>query len=256
MRRWRERQCRLADLSSRRRAAIAARHVVPRGARASRSSGAPTRTGSGPARPGPSPFTRPAGNDARGVRRRLPRLAWRDWPGARHRGAARSRAGSDIDAVLVGDGPELASGPRGGGRHRRHHVHRRAAPRADARRVWPRPTSASRPSMSAAHAPLPLAFYWSPLKVFEYMAAGLPVVAPSDSAPGLDCRAIGREGLLYDPEVPGALADALAELTRSPGGPPAVRRGGAGARGARVQLGGALPEARRVIRRAAERRSI
>ena len=34
------------------------------------------------------------------------------------------------------------------------------------------------PFDTAAHAPLSLAFYWSPLKVFEYMAAGLPVVAP------------------------------------------------------------------------------
>ena len=37
-----------------------------------------------------------------------------------------------------------------------------------------------------AHRPLSLGFYWSPLKIFEYMAAGLPVVAPAvDRIPSL-----------------------------------------------------------------------
>ena len=31
----------------------------------------------------------------------------------------------------------------------------------------------------AAHRPLSLGFFWSPLKIFEYMASGLPVVAPA-----------------------------------------------------------------------------
>src|SRR5204862_7298041 len=48
-----------------------------------------------------------------------------------------------------------------------------------------------------AHAPLSLGFYWSPLKIFEYMASGLPVVAPAvDRIPSL--VADGREGVLYD----------------------------------------------------------
>jgi glycosyltransferase involved in cell wall biosynthesis len=67
----------------------------------------------------------------------------------------------------------------------------------------------------SAHAPLTLGFYWSPLKVFEYMASGLPVVAPSIER----MRTLvehGREGLLYDLARPGALADALAELTSVP----------------------------------------
>jgi glycosyltransferase involved in cell wall biosynthesis len=61
----------------------------------------------------------------------------------------------------------------------------------------------------AAHPPLQLAFYWSPLKVFEYMAAGLPVAAPA--IPRL-ARILGpgHERLLYDSQAPGALADALA----------------------------------------------
>ena len=63
-----------------------------------------------------------------------------------------------------------------------------------------------------AHRPLALGFYWSPLKIFEYMAAGLPVVAPRiDRIPAL--VEDGREGVLYDPAEPGALAAALERLT-------------------------------------------
>ena len=65
------------------------------------------------------------------------------------------------------------------------------------------------------HAPLSLGFYWSPLKIFEYMAAGLPVVAPAvDRIPSL--VADGREGILYDPADPAALASALLKLTDVP----------------------------------------
>jgi glycosyltransferase involved in cell wall biosynthesis len=63
-----------------------------------------------------------------------------------------------------------------------------------------------------AHRPLSLGFYWSPLKIFEYMAVGLPVVAPAvDRIPSI--VADGREGLLYDPANPGALAKALETLS-------------------------------------------
>ena len=66
-----------------------------------------------------------------------------------------------------------------------------------------------------AHGPLALGFYWSPLKIFEYMATGLPVVAPAvDRIPSL----VGheREGILYDPAVPESLADALVRLADDP----------------------------------------
>ena len=65
----------------------------------------------------------------------------------------------------------------------------------------------------AAHKPLALGFYWSPLKIFEYMAAGLPVVAPAaDRIPKLVEG--GVEGLLYQPASPvTGLADALERLT-------------------------------------------
>jgi glycosyltransferase involved in cell wall biosynthesis len=67
----------------------------------------------------------------------------------------------------------------------------------------------------AAHRPLSLGFYWSPLKMFEYMAAALPVVAPdADRISTL----VGheREGLLYRPGDHGSLAAALERLTDAP----------------------------------------
>lgn len=73
-------------------------------------------------------------------------------------------------------------------------------------------------SMDAAAAPYPdlTPFYFSPLKVFEYMAAGLPVVA---SQVGQLSSLIedGWNGLLCPPENPAALAASLDRLRRDPG---------------------------------------
>ena len=57
--------------------------------------------------------------------------------------------------------------------------------------------------------------YFSPLKVFEYMAAGLPVIA---SAVGQIPSIIqdGRTGILVPPGDPAALADALLRLGQDP----------------------------------------
>jgi glycosyltransferase involved in cell wall biosynthesis len=67
------------------------------------------------------------------------------------------------------------------------------------------------PFEPSRHPPLELGFYWSPLKIFEYMAAGLPVVAPS--LPRLR-RLVqhGHEGWLYDPSDPVGLDKALVAL--------------------------------------------
>lgn len=68
-------------------------------------------------------------------------------------------------------------------------------------------------------------FYFSPLKIYEYMASGLPVVA-SDVGDLADVVRHGETGLICPPDDPGALAAALAELAGDPQG--ARRMGQAG----------------------------
>ena len=73
-------------------------------------------------------------------------------------------------------------------------------------------------SMDVAVAPYPVGggFYFSPLKVYEYLAAGLPVVA---SRVGQLRKLIvsGENGVLCPPGDAEALAGALLALRRSPG---------------------------------------
>ena len=140
--------------------------------------------------------------------------AFRPWHGAARlcEALARLHAAGDrrFGAVLIGDGPG-----------------RPAAERAAAgvpAIIFTGPIPHDRlPSYLAAcdigvapfeperHPPLALGFFWSPLKVFEYMASGLPVAAPR--LPRLSALVEhGREGWLYDPQDAGGLAEALGAL--------------------------------------------
>ena len=147
--------------------------------------------------------------------------AFRSWHGAMNLVDAiktlRARGHKEIGAVFIGDGPEL---PR----------IRRAARGIDTILIAGAIPHDRMPAAMAcadigvapfnvrAHAPLSLGFYWSPLKIFEYMATGLPVVAPAvDRIPSLVEN--GREGVLYDPRVKDALADTLLKLSN-----PALRK--------------------------------
>jgi glycosyltransferase involved in cell wall biosynthesis len=60
-------------------------------------------------------------------------------------------------------------------------------------------------------------FYFSPLKLVEYLAAGRPVVAAAVGEIG-HCIRPRETGLLYPPGNERALAVALAELLDDPGG--------------------------------------
>jgi glycosyltransferase involved in cell wall biosynthesis len=164
-----------------------------------------------PGATGPVPFSRPASTVA------VFAGAFREWHGAIHLVEAirelRARGRQDIGAVFIGDGPELpavrraAAGLDG-------IVFTGALPHADMPACLSACDVGAAPFDLEAHRALSLAFYWSPLKIFEYMATGLPVVAPASSRiPEL----VGhdREGLLYDPAFRHALAAALEALTDS-----------------------------------------
>ncbi|HUS17526.1 MAG TPA: glycosyltransferase family 4 protein [Chloroflexia bacterium] len=70
----------------------------------------------------------------------------------------------------------------------------------------------------AAYPPLQtFGFYWSPLKVFEYMAMGLPVVTPAIPPLATIIRP-GREGVLYPEGDTARLASAIAVLATDPDG--------------------------------------
>jgi glycosyltransferase involved in cell wall biosynthesis len=113
--------------------------------------------------------------------------------------------------LLVGDGPERAA----------IEAEIRARGLADAAGVTgavdPEAVPRFLASMDVAVAPyLPEeTFYFSPLKVYEYMAAGLPVVA-SGLGQLVDLAEDGRCAILCAPGDAGAFAEALAVLREDP----------------------------------------
>jgi glycosyltransferase involved in cell wall biosynthesis len=208
MRRWREWQCRAADLIVTPSAAILPAWLerekiveIEWGADTDRFR---------PGATGRVPFTRAPGDVIA-----LFAGAFRPWHGADKLVEAiarlRARGEAHVKAVLVGDGPELrrvraaAEGLEG--------VQFTGAIAHD---QMPACLAAAdigvAPFDPSAHAPLALGFYWSPLKVFEYMAAGLPVAAPAIDRLDRIVRD-GREGILYDGREPAGLADALLRLS-------------------------------------------
>jgi glycosyltransferase involved in cell wall biosynthesis len=205
LRRWREWQCARADLF-----VTPSRAVLPDWIPAARvleiEWGADTERFRPDVR-GPLPFERPPGILA------VFSGAFRAWHGAIHLVEAirqlRAEGIQDVTALFVGRGPEwdaVRGAARGLPAVFTGMLAHDAVPA-----VLASADVGVAPFDPARHGALAIDFYWSPLKLFEYMASGLPVLTPR--IPRL-ARLVehGREGLLYDSSVPGSLATALRAL--------------------------------------------
>lgn len=207
MRRWRDWQCRHAHLIVTPTAAIIPALVKPERI-VEIEWGADTDAFT-PDAVGPMPFVREPGSVVA-----VFAGAFRAWHGAinlvRAARALRERGRNGLQAVLIGDGPEWSRVSNEAAR-----VPGVTLTGALAHDRMPACLAAAdigvAPFDVDAHAPLQLAFYWSPLKVFEYMAAALPVVAPAIPRLAGIVRP-DQEGLLYNPREPGSLAEALGRL--------------------------------------------
>jgi glycosyltransferase involved in cell wall biosynthesis len=115
----------------------------------------------------------------------------------------------DVALLLVGDGPER---PAVEARARELGVHLVCTGTVDHADL-PRHLSAM--DVGLVLGPADGAFHYSPLKLAEYLAAGLPVVAPAVGT--ITSRlADGVDALLVDPADPAALGAAVLALQREP----------------------------------------
>lgn len=141
--------------------------------------------------------------------------AFRSWHGVTQLSAALARLHAQgeerLGAVFIGDGPERPAAERVA-RDVPGITFTGAVPHDQLPQCLAAADIGVAPFDPARHKPLSLGFYWSPLKIFEYMSAGLPVVAPRLTRVA-SLVGDGEEGLLYDPADPRTLDATLVRLT-------------------------------------------
>lgn len=124
--------------------------------------------------------------------------------------------GHDIHFLLIGDGPERAPAERMAAAWPGRFTFTGAVDHDSVPELLAGATLGVAPFNTAPHPALRAAgFFWSPLKVYEYMAAGLPVVTPNMPPLNTIIRD-GQEGLLYAEGDVAGLADAIAQALYDP----------------------------------------
>jgi glycosyltransferase involved in cell wall biosynthesis len=120
--------------------------------------------------------------------------------------------GHDLQFRLIGDGPERAAAEALAAPHAaRFHFSGALAYDAVPAALADAALGVA-PFNTAAHPALQHAgFFWSPLKIYEYMAAHLPVVT-ADIPPLNQIIREGREGALFREGDPASLADAISRV--------------------------------------------
>ena len=123
-------------------------------------------------------------------------------------------AGASYAFLLIGDGPERAAAERIAAPYRNHFRFVGRVPYDAVPGYLALAQVGVAPFNTAHHPALRAAgFFWSPLKIYEYMAMGLPVVTPR--IPPLDTTIRdGVEGTVYPEGDTVALAEAIRARTR------------------------------------------
>ncbi len=135
--------------------------------------------------------------------------------------------GRDCHFLLIGDGPERAQAERLAAAWPGRFTFTGAVPYEQVPELLAGASVGVAPFNTAPHPALRAAgFFWSPLKVYEYMAAGLPVVT-ADIHPLNQVVRDGQEGALFREGDVAGLAQAIARLLDDPA---AARAMGASAR--------------------------